>query len=265
MKILFLCTAHNSLSQRLYLALARIHHVTIEYALSEEVMLSAVSLAQPDIIICPFLTTLVPRKIYADHMTLIIHPGPPGDIGPSALDWVLMGDDGTVDDSKDLLNHLDTLLCRPGRSHWAVTVLQAIEEFDAGPVWAYDQFEIDIDQPGLTKSELYRGAVTTAAVAATLAAVSRVEAATRGDLLSSGEGLSNGPLPPQLQADPKYRLLSVGDSTPFRGGRLHHRPLLKGAQREFDVNRHDSDQISRRIRCGDSQPGVLSRVFGGNL
>lgn len=263
MKILFLCTAHNSLSQRLALALSRLHDVTIEYALSEEVMLSAVSLAQPDIIICPFLTTLVPRKIYADHMTLIIHPGPPGDIGPSALDWVLMGDDGSVDDSKDLLKHLDTLICRPGRSHWGVTVLQAIEEFDAGPVWAYDQFEIDIDQPGLTKSELYRGSVTTAAIAATLAAVSRVEAAVHGDLLT-GE-VPAEPFPPTLQADPKFRVLSVTNNTPFQGGRLHHRPLLKGAQREFDVNRHDSDQISRRIRCGDSQPGVLSRVFGGNL
>jgi methionyl-tRNA formyltransferase len=263
MKILFLCTAHNSLSQRLGLALSRLHDVTIEYALSEDVMLSAVNLAQPDLIICPFLTTLVPRKIYTDHMTLIVHPGPPGDIGPSALDWVLMGDDGTVDDSKDLLKHLDTPTCRPGRSHWGVTVLQAIEEFDAGPVWAYDQFEIDIDQPGLTKAELYRGAVTTAAIAAALAAISRVQAAATGDLISDG-GVHK-PFSPSLQANPKYRLLSVGSNTPFQGGRLHHRPLLKGAQREFDVSRHGAEQISRRIRCADSQPGVLSRVFGGNL
>lgn len=61
MKVLFLCTAHNSLSQRLYLALSTSHDVTIEYALSEEVMLSAVALSQPDIVICPFLTTLVPK------------------------------------------------------------------------------------------------------------------------------------------------------------------------------------------------------------
>lgn len=263
MKILFLCTAHNSLSQRLALALSHAHDVTIEYAISEDVMLSAVTLAQPDIIICPFLTTLVPRKIYADHLTLIIHPGPPGDIGPSALDWVLMGDDGTVDDSKDLLKHLDTLICRPGRSHWGITVLQAIEEFDAGPVWAFDQFEIDIDQPGLTKSELYRGPITTAAITATLAAISRVTAAANVDPLSGN--VITGPFSPGLQANPSFRLLSVGNNTSFQGGRLHHRPLLKGAQREFDVTRHDSDQISRRIRCGDSQPGVLSRVFGGNL
>lgn len=263
MKILFLCTAHNSLSQRLALALSRVHDVSIEYAISEDLMLSAVTLAQPDIIICPFLTTLVPRKIYADHLTLIIHPGPPGDIGPSALDWLLMGDDGTVEDSKDLLKHLDTLLCRPGRSHWGITVLQAIEEFDAGPVWAFDQFEVDIDQPGLTKSELYRGSVTTAAIAATLAAINRIETAANESRLP--HDAITGSFPPSLQADPTFRLLSVGTGTPFQGGRLHHRPLLKGAQREFDVMRHDSDQISRRIRCGDSQPGVLSRVFGGNL
>lgn len=61
MRVLFLCTAHNSLSQRLYLALSLSHHVTIEFALSEETMISAVALSQPDIIICPFLTTLVPK------------------------------------------------------------------------------------------------------------------------------------------------------------------------------------------------------------
>jgi enoyl-CoA hydratase/carnithine racemase/methionyl-tRNA formyltransferase len=258
MKILFLCTAHNSLSQRLYLALSTSHRVTIEYALSDELMISAAELAQPDLIICPFLTARVPKEIYNEYMTLIIHPGPPGDAGPSALDWVLMGDDGFIEDPKKLLNDLDRGVCMPGRTHWGITVLQAIEEFDAGPVWAFEQFSIDIDQPGLTKSELYRGPVSRAAISAALAAVDRLLKAT-----SSSNGTTK--IPPHVIAHPNYKLLSVSRQLPFQGGKTYDRPLLKAAQREFDVTRHTAQQISRRIRCGDSQPGSLSKVFGVNL
>ncbi|KAF2173490.1 hypothetical protein M409DRAFT_61873 [Zasmidium cellare ATCC 36951] len=256
MKILFLCTAHNSLSQRLYLALSRSHEVSIEYALSDDLMISAVALFGPDLVICPFLTTLVPKAIYEQYLTLIIHPGPPGDVGPSALDWVLLGDDGTVDDSNELLKKLDREEARPGRSHWGITVLQAIEEFDAGPVWAFEQFEIDIDQPSLTKSELYRTGITQSAVNATIAAIARIQAAARS---------MTGPYLPTIKCDPSYAVLSVSDNTKFLGGKLHHRPLLKANQRDFDLSRHTAQQVSRRIRCGDSQPGAMSKTFGPNL
>ncbi|KAF2104215.1 ClpP/crotonase [Rhizodiscina lignyota] len=258
MKILFLCTAHNSLSQRLYLALSTSHDVTVEYALSDELMITAAELSRPDLIICPFLTTRVPRELYTTYLTLIIHPGPPGDVGPSALDWVLMGDDGSVEDPSKLLKSLDGETCRPGRTHWGVTVLQAIEEFDAGPVWAFEQFPINIDQPGLTKSELYRGFVSRAAISACLTAVARIQKAAHRDPPPSR-------ISPNLRAHPDYKILSVENKMPFKGGRLFHRPLLKAAQRDFDPFRHNAQQISRRIRCGDSQPGALSKVFGQSL
>jgi hypothetical protein len=73
MRILFLCTAHNSLSQRLYLALSRFYHVTIELALSDDVIISAVTLAAPDLIICPFLTVSIPREVHEKILTLVIH------------------------------------------------------------------------------------------------------------------------------------------------------------------------------------------------
>lgn len=60
MKI-FLCTAHNSLSQRLCIILSRYNEVTIEYAISDEVMLEAVALSKPDLVICPFLTAFLPK------------------------------------------------------------------------------------------------------------------------------------------------------------------------------------------------------------
>ncbi|KAF2429292.1 ClpP/crotonase [Tothia fuscella] len=271
MKILFLCTAHNSLSQRLFLALSTSHSVTIEYALSDELMISAAQLAKPDLIICPFLTARVPKEIYNEYLTLIIHPGPPGDAGPSALDWVLLGDDGSIEDSSLLLESLDKEICRPGRTHWGITILQAIEEFDAGPVWAFEQFTLDIDQPGMTKSELYRGPVSRAAITAALVAVdriqkavifSRVAAATNG---AESEACSLTRISPHLKANHEFKLLSVGSRLPFQGGKTHDRPLLRAAQREFDLSRHTAQQISRRIRCADSQPGSLSKIFGPNL
>jgi enoyl-CoA hydratase/carnithine racemase/methionyl-tRNA formyltransferase len=253
MKILFLCTAHNSLSQRLYLALSPSHDVTVEYALSDGLIISAAELAKPDLIICPFLTARVPKEVYNKYLTLIIHPGPPGDAGPSALDWLLLGDDGSVKDNSNLLQSLDRE-CRPGRSHWGITILQAIDQFDAGPVWAWEQFPVDIDQDGLTKSELYRGPVSRSAISACLTALRRIQ-------LAAG----NNPISPALKVNPDYKTLSVRDQIPFQGGTTHDRPLLKAAQREFDVNRHTAQHISRRIRCGDSQPGSLSRVFGQSL
>ena len=263
MKILFLCTAHNSLSQRLYLALSRSHKVTIEYALSDETMLEAVALSKPDLVFCPFLTTFVPKLIYENVLCLIIHPGPPGDAGPSSLDWLLFGDDGSVKDPAELLEQMDRGKHFEGRSHWGVTVLQADENFDAGPVWAFQQFPIDdIDEPSLTKSSLYRGNVTRAAVIATLAAVQRIETASSSN---PQRRANNGPCSARLVANPEYARLSVSDNSPFQGGPTHARPLFKASYASFDVTRHSAQLISRRIRCADSQPGVYSNVFGPNL
>lgn len=264
MKILFLCTAHNSLSQRLYLELSSLgHDVSIEYALSDETMEEAVSLFTPDLVVCPFLTTRVPRSIYNKVLTLIIHPGPPDDAGPSALDWLLMGDDGLIDNDDQALIALNNTIT-PGRTHWGVTVIQAIEDFDAGPVWAFEQFALDIEQPTLTKSELYRGPVTRAAVTATKVAIERIDKATQGRRMSVLV-LTSSHYMPSLRAKPEYARLSVTDKLPFQGGPTLHRPILKAAQRDFDLTRHTATHISRRIRSADSQPGVLSRIFGVNL
>lgn len=271
MKILFLCTSYNSLSQSVYLALSTQHDIAIEYALSEKVMIEAVELAKPDLILCPFLTCKVPREIYTKILTLIIHPGPPGDAGPSALDWVLMGDTGEIENADDVLGALDHGEMQAGRSHWGVTVLQAIEQFDAGPVWAFEQFPINIDQPELTKSDVYRGPVTQAAIKASVSAIDRIHRAiAKGPSsakLAGGFSIKHSPcvISPSLKASPSYRLLSVSTLATFQGGKTRYRPLLPAKKRDFDPSRHTAQQISRRVRCGDSQPGVLSKVFGQAL
>ncbi|KAJ6779459.1 hypothetical protein PWT90_00765 [Aphanocladium album] len=277
MKILFFCTAFNSLSQRAYLALSEQHYVTIEYALSEEVMIEAAELVKPDLIICPFLTTLVPAEVYKKYLTLIVHPGPPGDAGPSALDWLLMGDDGTEPDSKRLLQR--TSLSEHGRHYWGVTVLQATAEFDMGPVWAFEQFAVDIDQPNITKSSLYRGPVTRAAVTAVLKAVDRITIAAdvknadahgaSSPASLTGKGINKrsnrGAVHPSLTAKAVFSQLSVTTGQTFQGGKTLHRPLLRAADRDFDPRIHNATEISRRIRCADSQPGCLSSLFGPKL
>jgi enoyl-CoA hydratase/carnithine racemase/methionyl-tRNA formyltransferase len=240
-------------------------------------MIEAAELVKPHLIICPFLTSLVPQQIHDAYLTLIVHPGPPGDAGPSALDWLLMGDDGSEADSERLLR--ENRFNPTGRSHWGVTVLQATREFDAGPVWAFEQFPVNINDSAVTKSSLYRAPVTQAAVVATVAAIDRITAAASLASVQHGAPISppaspkpddpksepTGCISPGLVALKDYAELSVSRSEPFLGGPTHHRPLLKAAQRNFEVRRHVASIISRRIRSADSQPGCLSDLFGPKL
>jgi putative two-component system protein, hydrogenase maturation factor HypX/HoxX len=150
MRILFLTTAHNSLSQRLQVELTdRGHHVAIHLATGDEVMTSAVKAHRPDLIAAPMLKRAIPREIWDHHTCLIVHPGIKGDRGPSSLDWAIDRDE----------------------ERWGVTVLQA--GMDTGPIWATEEF--DMSPRPLTKSNLYRGAVTEAAVRALLNAVDRLQ------------------------------------------------------------------------------------------
>ena len=152
MKILFLTSAHNSLSQRLLVELtARGHELHVCAAATGESMIAAVSDEAPDLIIAPMLKIAIPEEIWSRYVCLIVHPGIKGDRGPSSLDWAIA-------------NHEKT---------WGVTILQAAAEFDAGPIWASHEFALDADPP--SKSSLYRGQVTEAAVRGVLEAVARIE------------------------------------------------------------------------------------------
>ncbi|MFB4268647.1 enoyl-CoA hydratase-related protein [Nonomuraea sp. GTA35] len=140
MRILLLCSSFNGLTQRAWLELRRAgHEVSVELALSPEVMVEAAELAKPDLIICPFLKERVPAALWRAHRTVIIHPGPPGDRGPSSLDWAIL----------------------EGEAEWGVTALQAVEEMDAGPIWGFRTFAMPAEAP--RKSALYNGPVAEAA------------------------------------------------------------------------------------------------------
>ena len=112
MRILFVTHGFNSLTQRLYCEMvARGHDVSIEFDIADGVTEEAVALFKPDLIIAPFLKRAIPESIWSRYCCLVVHPGEPGDRGPSALDWAI----------------------QHGLKHWGVTVLQAEAEMDAGP------------------------------------------------------------------------------------------------------------------------------------
>ncbi|MFJ7279478.1 hydrogenase maturation protein [Kitasatospora sp. NPDC098663] len=210
MRILLIASAFNSLTQRVHTELrGRGHQVAVQLALGDEAMRTAVDRTDPELIICPMLTKAVPQDIWSTRTVLIVHPGPQGDRGPSSLDWAIT----------------------EGADRWGVTVLQAVEEMDAGDIWASVEFPVT----DCGKSELYRGEVADAAVEAVLLAVQRFE----GGLFT----------PEPLDYD-----------RPDVHGRL--RPLLRQDARRIDWAADDTATVLRKLRAADSQPGVLDELFG---
>jgi putative two-component system hydrogenase maturation factor HypX/HoxX len=150
MRILLLSHSFNSLTQRLHVELReRGHDVAVEFDIHAEVTRESVALHRPDLVIAPFLKRAIPDDVWRSVRCLVVHPGPPGDRGPAALDWAILD----------------------GASEWGVTVLQADGEFDAGPVCAFRNFPMR----RAAKSSIYRNEVTCCAVAAVLEAIAAVE------------------------------------------------------------------------------------------
>jgi putative two-component system protein, hydrogenase maturation factor HypX/HoxX len=151
LRILFLTSAHNSMSQRAYVELTRLgHEVSIGLATSERAMFEAVERHAPELIISPMLKRAIPEDIWREHVCIIIHPGPKGDRGPSSLDWAIL----------------------EGHERWGVTLLQANAEMDAGDIWASHTFPMRADA---SKSSIYKEEVIEAAMRGLRKVVERFE------------------------------------------------------------------------------------------
>ncbi|MBO0855516.1 MAG: hydrogenase maturation protein [Nocardia sp.] len=181
----------------------------VELALGDDLLRARIDRFRPELILAPMLTTAIPEDVWREHPVFIVHPGPMGDRGPSSLDWAIL----------------------EGASTWGVTVLQAVAEMDAGPIWASETFEM----ADCGKSELYRNEVSDAALSAVLTAVERFE--------------SGGYSPEPLDYD-----------RPEVTGRL--RPFMTQEMRRIDWAEEDTDTIIRRLRSADSQPGILDELYG---
>ncbi|MGI8568001.1 MAG: hydrogenase maturation protein [Methylocella sp.] len=217
MRILFLTSSHNSLSQRLLIELGELgHEIRVCVAATAEAMIASVIREAPDLIIAPMLKIAIPEEVWSRHLCLIVHPGIKGDRGPSSLDWAIA-------------NH---------EKIWGVSILEAADEFDAGPIWASHEFALEADPPA--KSSLYRGPVTEAALRGVIEAVARIE---------SGE-VRSGSWQPQ----------KLSDVSSHVSGCL--RPPMRQADRAIDWMRDKTAMIVRKIRAADSAPGVLGTLLG---
>lgn len=115
MRLLFLVSAENELSRRALIELTdRGHQVAVAVAGSPAEMEAAVHTRRPQLIVCPFLKTLIPESIWSEYRCLIVHPGPWGDRGSSSADWSI----------------------EVGIRKSGVSVVEASGEADAGTVWA---------------------------------------------------------------------------------------------------------------------------------
>jgi len=174
MRILLLVHAFNSLSQGLYVALNDDgHDLSIELDINDSVTCEAVNLFSPDVILAPYLKRAIPPAVWRRCLCLIVHPGPPGDRGPAALDWAI-------------LRGVDT---------WGVTVLEAAAGWDDGPVWASCAFSMRAAR----KSSLYHQEVREGAVSAVREALARI-AGGLGPRSSPGNIAAHGWQPPLRQA-----------------------------------------------------------------
>lgn len=212
LNIILLSSAFNGLTQRAWLDLRQAgHSPSVVLFTDEAAVCEQIENSGADLVICPFLKDRVPHALWSNPQrpVVIIHPGIVGDRGASALDWAIM---------RELPS-------------WGVTALQAVEEMDAGPVWATCEFNLPT---GLRKSELYNGRVSDAAICCIREVV---------------EKFIDGFVPVALDYnDPKVR------------GRLQ--PNMKQDDRTFSW--HDCSRfIKRCIDAADGQPGVLASLAGG--
>jgi putative two-component system hydrogenase maturation factor HypX/HoxX len=149
LRILFVASAHNSLSRRAFVALTELgHRVTVEVVDSGAAIEAAVARREPELVVCPMLKTIIPDSVWERHRCLVVHPGPLGDRGPSSLDWAI----------------------ELGAREWGVTVLEANDEVDGGDVWASRTFRTR--EAG--KSSLYRHEVRRAAIEAVVETVTGI-------------------------------------------------------------------------------------------
>ncbi|MDV7338299.1 hydrogenase maturation protein [Terasakiella sp. A23] len=204
MKILLLTHSFNSLTQRLYVEIERLgYDLSVEFDINDSVTIEAVDLFKPDLIIAPFLKRAIPQSVWSKLPCLIVHPGPKGDRGPSSLDWAILRDE----------------------KEWGVTLLQAVAEMDAGPIWATRNFPMRT----APKSSLYRNEVTEMAVECVLEALDKFN-------------------------DPDFT------PEPLEGNGTWN-DLMKQSDRAIDWQVDDSQTILNKVNSADGNPGLLDGEY----
>ncbi|MCH7764786.1 MAG: hydrogenase maturation protein [Candidatus Marinimicrobia bacterium] len=207
MRILMLTHSFNSLAQRLYTVLEDLgHDLSVEFDIHDSVSIEAVNMFKPELVIAPYLRRKIPEEITSKVLCWIIHPGPPGDRGPSALDWTILS----------------------GESTWGVTILEATNEYDAGPVWASEIFPMR----NASKSSIYRREISDAAVECLLTALDKFSI--------SGRSAKNV----EFQQNGQFRRKMIQED------------------RKINWNKDTTLTVLRKIWSSDGSPGVLDEING---
>ncbi|MEH0158638.1 hydrogenase maturation protein [Limibacter armeniacum] len=210
MKILLLVTAFNGLSQRVWSDLrSKKHDVEVLVFQNEAQIEKEINDYIPDLIVAPYLKSVIPSNIYRQYKCLIVHPGIKGDRGPSSLDWAIMKQEEI----------------------WGVTIVEASKEMDAGNIWASRTFPMR----DVSKSNLYRHEVAQAATECVAEAIEK------------------------FITNPSYQGEPLDYAKPDVKGELH--PAIKRKDRKIDWLAPSAD-IIRKIKAGDSNPGVLDNILG---
>jgi putative two-component system hydrogenase maturation factor HypX/HoxX len=211
MRILLISTAFSGLTQRFYTELEDAGYTVSVELHSGDVkqLLEGVSMFKPDLILCPFLTRRLPKEIHENTKCLIVHPGIKGDRGPSSLDWAIQN----------------------GEPEWGVSLLEAAEEMDTGPIWSNKTFPMR----HTTKSSIFYREVTQAAIDCLWEVLTYFDAP---DFKPEAQDTN--------RADYKGKLL----------------PLMKQPDRAINWKKHNTDEILRRINAADGSPGVLDEIYG---
>lgn len=141
MKILLIVSCFNSLTQRVFCELQDMGHtVSVQFAINDKEMIDAVDSFKPDIVFSPYLKKFIPKEIFLNVPTFILHPGIRGDRGHNALDHAI----------------------RDEKKEWGVVILKANEEFDGGEIYS----EVRFKMRDASKASIYRTEVADATLKA---------------------------------------------------------------------------------------------------
>jgi hypothetical protein len=243
-RVLFLVSAHNSLSQRAYIAVTeRGHDVEVAVVDSAAEMEEAVRRHRPDLIVCPMLKKFIPESIWARHRCLVVHPGPRGDRGPSSLDWAI----------------------ELGAPEWGVTVLRRSATWPSA--WPGGRTRIAASRRSAAAARVTRrsGRSTRTAprrwLAARDASSDRIPATTRRDGASSTSCAGPMPSPSRARArarrhrahstdSPRERLIDSASTSRLPPGTASTRPTAAASREWTGTGRHRGKRDNRPLPAG---------------
>jgi putative two-component system hydrogenase maturation factor HypX/HoxX len=141
MKLTLLTTTYNSLTQAVHVALKdKGYKVDITYAINPTQIQKEIKSFNPQIILCPFLKSYIPKEIYETYPTFIFHPAPRGDRGAYSLDYAIFNQE----------------------KEWGGVWLRANELYDGGDIYAEDSFEMrESYKASIYRQEMVRVAIST--------------------------------------------------------------------------------------------------------